>query len=77
MHLILGLAPGGATDIQARLFSRKLFEDFGRTLVIENRSGASELIAIKAVAAAAPDGYTILVATPSLTLGAALEDKPP
>ena len=77
IRLLVGLAPGGATDIQARLFSQKLSEDLGRPLVVENRPGAGELIAIQAVMSAAADGYTLMAATPSLTIGAAFLDKPP
>jgi len=77
VKVMVGLAPGGATDIQARLFSQKLSEDLGRQFVVENRAGAGGLIAIQAGIAAPPDGYTVLVATPGLTLLPAFHEKPP
>ena len=76
VKILVGLAPGGGTDIQARLFSQKLSEDLGRTFLVENRPGAGEVIAIQATIAAAPDGYTVLATTPSLTVGPAFYDKP-
>lgn len=77
VKVLVGLAAGGATDIQARLFSQKLSEDLGRQFVVENRAGAGGLIAIQAGISAAPDGYTTLVATPGLTLLPAFHEKPP
>jgi tripartite-type tricarboxylate transporter receptor subunit TctC len=60
--LVLGFAPGGPSDVMARIFSRKLEQVLGQPVVIENRSGAGGNIAGEAVARAAPDGYTILLA---------------
>lgn len=76
VKILVGLAPGGGTDIQARLFSQKLSADLGRPFLVENRPGAGEIIAIQATIAASPDGYTVLATTPSLTVGPAFFDKP-
>jgi len=46
VRVIVGLAPGGATDVQARSFSQKLSEQTARTFVVDNRSGAGGLIAL-------------------------------
>ena len=60
--LVLGFAPGGPSDVMARIFSKKLEQELGQPVVIENRTGAGGNIAGEMVARAAPDGYTILLA---------------
>ena len=77
VRVIVGLAPGGGTDIQARLFSSKLSEDMKQTFTVENRPGAGELVGIQAVRNSTPDGYTILAVTTSLTVVPAFMDKAP
>jgi tripartite-type tricarboxylate transporter receptor subunit TctC len=57
---IVGFAPGGGIDTYARVIAQGLGERLGWSVVIENRPGAASNIAAKAVAAAPPDGYTIL-----------------
>ena len=59
---VLGFAPGGPSDVMARVFSKKLEQALGQTIVIENRTGAGGNIAGEMVARAAPDGYTLLLA---------------
>jgi tripartite-type tricarboxylate transporter receptor subunit TctC len=67
--LVVGYAPGGTGDFIARLVGNKLSEKFGRTVVVENRGGASGLIAAQFVAKATPDGYTILAGqTPEIAI---------
>ena len=63
VRLIVGYAAGGGTDITARLIGQWLSERFGQPFVIENRPGAATNIATDAVVRAAPDGYTLLLAS--------------
>ncbi|MGB6534561.1 MAG: tripartite tricarboxylate transporter substrate binding protein [Xanthobacteraceae bacterium] len=60
VRLIVGFPPGGVTDITARLIGPWLSERLGKPFVIENRPGASSMIATELVAKAKPDGYTLL-----------------
>ncbi len=63
IRLIAPYAPGGISDIAARLIGQKMTEDWGQQVVVENRPGANGFIGVTAVTRAAPDGYTLLVAT--------------
>jgi len=72
---IVGVAPGGGTDILARLMSQWQSERLGQPFVIENRPGAGTNIATQAVVKAAPDGYTLLMIGPSSAINATLYDK--
>jgi tripartite-type tricarboxylate transporter receptor subunit TctC len=62
IRLLVGLAPGGIADITARFIAPRLGEILGKQVVVENRTGAGGAIATRAVAASAPDGYTLLMA---------------
>lgn len=61
VKLTVGFAPGGGNDILARILAEKLQETFGKSFVVENRPGASGVIAVDAVKRAAPDGLNLLV----------------
>jgi len=63
IKIIVPYAPGGATDVVARLVSQKLGAALGQSIVVENRTGANGIIGTEAVARAAPDGYTLLMNT--------------
>src|SRR5882724_6102557 len=66
VRLIVSFPPGGGVDAVARLFADKMSAILGQPVMIENRGGAAGLIAGRAVGAADPDGYTVLVATNSM-----------
>jgi tripartite-type tricarboxylate transporter receptor subunit TctC len=75
VRLVVGFAPGGSTDIAARLIGQWLSERMGQSFVIENRPGAATNIATEFVVKAAPDGYTLLMIAPSGTINATLYDN--
>jgi tripartite-type tricarboxylate transporter receptor subunit TctC len=72
VRLIVGQAPGGATDVIARLVSSKLGEQMGQTVVVENRTGAAGSIGATFVAKSAPDGYNLLVVSSSYAVNPSL-----
>ncbi|MGZ5147540.1 MAG: Bug family tripartite tricarboxylate transporter substrate binding protein, partial [Burkholderiales bacterium] len=61
IRAIVGFAPGGATDIIARVLEPNLSRRLGQQLVIDNRTGAAGNIAVELVAQSQPDGYNLLV----------------
>lgn len=76
IRMLVGFAPGGAADHVARAMSEALGKAMGQPIVIENRAGAGSSIAAEAAAKAAPDGYTILIASPSsISVNPALNPK--
>ena len=77
IRMLVGVPPGGTTDIMARIVSGKLSERFGRQVVVDNRSGASGIIAIQLVVNSQPDGYTLLMSGSSITAVGSLYSKVP
>ncbi len=77
IRLVVASSPGGASDILARLLAQKLGEELGQQVVVDNRGGASGVIGTDIVAKAAPDGYTLLIIQPSLTINPSMVRKLP
>ncbi len=61
IRIIVGFAPGGGSDILARLLGPKLTESWGQPVIVDNRPGAGGIVATEMVAKAAPDGYTLVM----------------
>ena len=78
ISMVVGFAPGGGTDTASRIIAKKLSENLGQPVVVENKAGAGGNIATDLVAKAAPDGYTILLASVgSMAITPHLLPKPP
>ena len=77
IRVLVPFPAGGAVDIVARVITTKMAAELGRNFVIENKSGAGGIVATDGVAKSTPDGYTLLVATPNLTINAALQQSLP
>jgi tripartite-type tricarboxylate transporter receptor subunit TctC len=76
IRLVVGFAPGGAADFVARSIGEYLGRTLGQSIVVENRAGAGSSIAADYVAKSAPDGYTMLIASPSsISVNPALNPK--
>ncbi len=75
IKVIVAVAPGPGVDYVARALGPKMIEDLGQPLVFENQAGGNGIIASSAVARASPDGYTFLMATPSMIITAMLLTK--
>ncbi len=61
VHLVVGFAPGGGTDIVARALAARMTENLGQSVIVENKAGAAGTIAADMISKAAPDGYNLLM----------------
>jgi tripartite-type tricarboxylate transporter receptor subunit TctC len=77
VRMIVPFAPGGPTDVAARLIAQKLSEQLGRQFYVENMPGASGNIGTGQAARAAPDGYTLLIAVNSHIINPTLFERVP
>jgi tripartite-type tricarboxylate transporter receptor subunit TctC len=75
--VIVPTAPGGPSDLVARVWAEKLGGQFGKTFVVDNRPGASQVIGTQAVAKAEADGYTVLQAASSMAINLVTMDGLP
>ena len=62
IRMLVGFPPGGGTDIVGRIVAQKLSENLGQSILVENRGGATGMIAAELAAKAPPDGYNIMMA---------------
>ncbi len=77
IRLVVPTAPGGSTDIVARLLAQGLSERLARQVVVENRPGASTIIGTEIVAKAKPDGYTLLIGVSTMAMNPGIYKKLP
>lgn len=76
IRIVVGIAPGGGLDAVTRAAARVLSEQFGQSVIVDNRPGAGTVIAMDIAAQAAPDGYTLLSATDTLMLNGVFKRAP-
>jgi tripartite-type tricarboxylate transporter receptor subunit TctC len=77
VRLVVPYAPGGATDVLARMVGRKLTERFGQQVIVDNRPGAGTVIGTQIVATGNPDGHTLLMAATPIGINPSLLEKLP
>ena len=77
VRLVVPFAPGGSTDIVARVIAQKLNEMWGQPVIVDNRAGGSTVIGTDVVAKAPPDGHTLLVTPAPFTIVPSLATKLP
>jgi tripartite-type tricarboxylate transporter receptor subunit TctC len=77
IRLLVGVVPGGATDILARVIGQKMSEHWGQQVIIDNRPGANQIIAATLTATAAPDGYTIQMIPAGFAINPSMHRKLP
>jgi tripartite-type tricarboxylate transporter receptor subunit TctC len=76
VRMIVAFAPGGGTDVIARVVANKLTQAWGQTVVVENKAGAGSMIGTRFVATSPADGYTILVTSTSFVVNPTLYKQP-
>ncbi|HTK01160.1 MAG TPA: tripartite tricarboxylate transporter substrate-binding protein, partial [Bordetella sp.] len=69
IKLVVPFAPGGFTDVVARMLAEKLTPELGQAVVVENRMGAGSTIGTDFVAKSAPDGYTLVLISTTHVIG--------
>jgi tripartite-type tricarboxylate transporter receptor subunit TctC len=77
VRIVAPFAPGGGTDIMGRVLTQKLSEQVGGTYVLENRPGAGATVGAAYVAKSAPDGYTLLISAPEMSIHPSLTPRLP
>jgi tripartite-type tricarboxylate transporter receptor subunit TctC len=77
VRIVVGQAPGGATDLVARTLTGRLTEALGHSVIVDNRTGAAGSIGAGMVAKSAPDGYTLLLVSSSFAINPSLYSKLP
>ena len=70
MRMIVPFSAGAGTDMLSRIIARKLGESWGQNMIVENRPGGGTIIGVAAAAKAPPDGYTLVMVTPSFIINA-------
>ena len=77
IRMLVGVVPGGATDILARIFGQKMSEAWQQQVVVDNRPGANQIIAAEMTSKAAPDGYTLQMIPAGFAINPAMHPKLP
>ena len=70
MRMIVPFSAGAGSDLLSRMIARKLYEAWGQSMIVENRPGGGTIIGVDAAAKAPPDGYTLVMVTPSFIINA-------
>jgi tripartite-type tricarboxylate transporter receptor subunit TctC len=76
IRMIIGYAPGGATDTVGRLLAQELSQILGQSVIVENRAGGGTLVATETVKRSPADGYTLLFGTNAFIITPLLHEKP-
>ena len=77
IRIIVPFAPGGSTDIIARVIGQRMTESWGQSVVVESRPGAATMIGTQAAAKADPDGHTLIIVVSNHATNPSLQDKMP